>query len=76
MHTVQAGGRFLLVFETGLEDELEGSDPFAQWDVMKSMLGPTTTPKLSTGKGLSAPPAPLYSQAQEPRQGVGSNDWY
>lgn len=28
---MQTEGQFLLVFETGLEDELEGTDPFAQW---------------------------------------------
>lgn len=64
MPTVQAEGQFLLVFGTRLEDELEGTDPFAQWGVMQSTPRPTTTLKWSTGKGLSAPNSTTYSQAQ------------
>lgn len=73
MPTVQAEGQFLLVFGTGLEDELEGTDPFAQWGVMQSTPRPTTTLKWSTGKGLSAPTAPRTARHRQPRQGVRSS---
>lgn len=63
MPTVQAEGQ-LLLFETGLEDELEGTV-----GVMKGMLGPSNMPKWSTGKG-PAPTAPHTGRHRQPRQGV------
>lgn len=75
--TVQEEGQFLLMFETGLGDKLGGTDPFAQWGVMKSMPGPTTMPKGSTGKGLSAPTAPGTARHRQPGRVWGAvNDLY